>query len=197
MKIHKDVIELRKLVGGIKAVKGGASFPVKSAKELVIKLRAAADKLNMVMAGAIIESDVRTSRVKTPKGDEAEIVTVIHTVQFMSDDGSSLVFVGVGQGGDSQDKAAGKASTYAWKDAVLKGLCIPDADMIDSDDEEFPLGKPEKTTNAPPLREVLDAISSATDRASATSKVKEIMSKHKNWTPAERNQIGNALTSKV
>lgn len=137
-KILKDMVELRGLVGGLQAKRGGAPFPTKSAKELCIKLRASADSLGMVIAGGIISQSV--TQLPCERGTLCHAVT---TVRFMSDDGSYLDFVGSGHGGDvpsdkgtgGGDKAGGKASTYSWKDAVTKALCAPDQEMVDTDDE--------------------------------------------------------------
>ena len=44
--------------------------------------------------------------------------TLVHvkaTVRIMAPDGSYIDMVGSGHGGDGDDKAGGKASTYAWK----------------------------------------------------------------------------------
>jgi hypothetical protein len=67
----------------------------------------------------------------------------------MSSDGSYVDFVGSGHGSSSDDKAGGKASTYAWKDAIIKGLSMPDADMADTDDESVPLAKTATPTKKP------------------------------------------------
>ena len=63
------------------------------------------------------------------------LVHVVATVRLIAPDGSYLDCVGSGHGGDVDDKAGGKASTYAWKDAILKGLTIPHEDMVDTDDD--------------------------------------------------------------
>lgn len=131
-KILSDMIKLRDMVGGLQAKRGGAPFPTKSAKELIIKVRAAADSLNMVMAGACVAQTV----VQIPVEGKGTLCHVVGTYRFMSDDGSHLDFVGSGHGGDSSgDKAGGKASTYAQKDAICKGACLPDEEMVDTDDE--------------------------------------------------------------
>ena len=142
-KIWTDLVELRKKVGGLKAErKPGVTFAVKSAKDLMIKLRDAADELGMPVAGAIVESityDLPGIQVFSKPGIGC------HTsvkVMFMSSDGSNVIFAGSGHGTSNDDKAGGKASTYAWKDAVIKGLSLPDDDMIDTDDESSPITKP-------------------------------------------------------
>jgi len=49
---------------------------------------------------------------------------------------------GIGEGIDSGDKAAMKAASVAYREAWIKGLCIPDKDAIES--EQF---NPELTGN--------------------------------------------------
>lgn len=64
------------------------------------------------------------------------------------DSGESQVIVGYGHGIDSQDKSAGKATTYALKNALLYSFLVPtgaidDTDKTHSNDIETP--KPQRT----------------------------------------------------
>ena len=104
--------------------------------------------------------------------------TTRSVVRIEAEDGSYRDFVGTGQGADNQDKAGGKASTYAWKDALVKGLCLPDADMVDTDDEsdvvpvKRTLGakaatKPEASPDNPYLAEFNPSMSADARRAKA------------------------------
>jgi hypothetical protein len=122
--------KIRAHVGGLKSVKtpGGAAFPVRSGKELMIKLRAALDEYGY--DAPVV--DIEGGDVPTDKGTTAFLKA---TVELRCPDGSFTQFVGAGHGADRDDKAGGKASTYAWKDALTKGLSIPDAEMADTDDE--------------------------------------------------------------
>lgn len=164
MKILSDLIELRRKIGGLKAEKkaGGPNFPVKSAKDLMVKLRDAADEIGMPVAGAVVGQDFYYYPIITgvDKYGNTQYTTVVHCVcrvRFESSDGSFREFTGSGHGADTQDKAGGKASTYAWKDAVTKALSLPDAEMVDTDDEAAPI----TTSKAPTYGEVLKAIKSA------------------------------------
>lgn len=133
-KILSDIVKLRKMVGGLQARKvNGVPYAVKSARELDVKLREAADKLDMVMAGSVVYSSINPE-----PSDKGTKVHVTVTVRFMSDDGSYLDFMGVGSGQATDDKAGGKAFTYAHKVAVCKGCMLPDAEMVDTDDESIP-----------------------------------------------------------
>ena len=144
-KILKDLVELRKKIGGLKAErKPGITFAVKSAKDLLIRLRDAGDELNMPLVGAIVSSNTQLlGPIQVFNKDGIGCHTTV-VVRFMSSDGSYVDFAGSGHGTSNDDKAGGKAHTYAWKAAIINGLCLPDNDMVDTDDESKPVTIPEK-----------------------------------------------------
>jgi hypothetical protein len=197
-KIYKDIISLRELIGGLQAKKkdNGPKFAVKDAKELMLKLRAAGDKLGMPIVGAVVSQTTHhypTRDLGVNKYGTAMFGTMVHvtsTVRFMSDDGSFIDVVGSGHGGDDQDKAGGKASTYAWKDAILKGLSIPDAEMLDTDDEQ-PFQSFQKTT----LVSILNSIASVTSRDAAKALYKSI--DLDSYSDYEADQINKAMQDKL
>ncbi len=133
--IPLKLIALRKKVGGLQARKqtGGPAFAIKSSKELEIKLREACDDLDIPVCSPV---GVDGGNIDADRGTVA-FVKVVQRIGCM--DGSFIDFVGIGHGADAQDKAAGKASTYARKDALSKGLIAPDKEMVDTDDEESPI----------------------------------------------------------
>lgn len=144
--IHSKMLELRRAVGFLaaKKVQGGPMFPVRGAKELTQKLAQALNDLDLV--APVIEQKVSFLDVSNIPGNLTAsgkpvfrtLVHVVATVRLLAPDGSFVDMVGSGHGGDTDDKAGGKASTYAWKDAILKGLTIPDAEMVDTDDDPSP-----------------------------------------------------------
>lgn len=133
-KIGNDLIRLRKKLGGLEAKKiaNGPMYAVKSAKDLMIKVRDAGDELGMLMCGSVVHQEVR--EMPTDKGTK---VSITSTVRFMSSDGTYVDFVGTGGGMAPDDKAAGKAHTYSWKVAIVTGLSLPDKEMVDTDDDEI------------------------------------------------------------
>lgn len=142
--IHSKLRDLRIAVGGIKAQRqsGGPMFPVKSAKDLANKLGQALCDLDLV-APVVAQEITLVDTDKIPGNSTSSgkpvFRTLAHvkaTVRVGAADGSYVEFVGSGHGGDADDKAGGKATTYAWKDAILKGLTTPEQDMVDTDDEE-------------------------------------------------------------
>lgn len=142
--IHNMIRDLRRAVGELDAKKqsGGPMFPVKSAKELHQKLAEALDALNMV-AAPVDQSFAHVDCAEqipnnANKAGNTLFRTMVHvktTVRVIAPDTSYLDIVGSGHGGDVDDKAGGKASTYSWKDALLKGLTIPNEMLEDTDDE--------------------------------------------------------------
>jgi hypothetical protein len=144
--ILKDLVALRKAVGGLKAEqRQGVAYKVKDASVLMDKIREAGDELGMVMMGAPVNSvsyDVPGFEVYNKNAGKLVPQLVVHTtvtVRFMASDGSYVDFVGSGHGSSNDDKAGGKASTYAWKDAIIKALSLPNADLVDTDDEQVPM----------------------------------------------------------
>lgn len=135
--IFGKLLELRRRLGGLQAKRlkptqespKVPAFPVKSSKELMEKLRHAVDELELIVS----VHEVRLHPVQTEGGTCCYVTS---TIRVEAADGSFRDFRGAGAGIDRDDKAAGKASTYAWKDALLKGLSIPDKEMVDADDEE-------------------------------------------------------------
>jgi hypothetical protein len=141
--IHAKLRELRAEIGGLKAKKvaGGPQFPVRGAKELCQKLAQALNDLDMV--APVISQEVTLVDTKDIPGNASQsgkpvfrtLAHVKSTVRVGAPDGSYVDMVGSGHGGDVDDKAGGKADTYGWKIAILKGLTIPEEDMVDTDDE--------------------------------------------------------------
>jgi hypothetical protein len=140
--IHNLICELRRRVTLAAEKRSGVMFPVKDAKQLLQKLAEALNELNMT--AGVVRQDVKiidTSNI--PKNENAKgnpvFRTLVHcktTVRFTAPDGSFADFEGSGHGGDPDDKAGGKASTFSWKDAVLKGITIPAEELDDTDDEQ-------------------------------------------------------------
>ena len=143
--IHNMMKQLRLEVGAVEAVKSqdkyGPKFPVRGAKDLAQKLANALNKLNMeapVVAQEVTFFDTDKIPDNQRQSGTPVFRTLAHvkaTVRLIAPDTSFIDMVGSGHGGDVDDKSGGKASTYAWKDALLKGLSIPHEDMVDTDDD--------------------------------------------------------------
>lgn len=75
----------------------------------------------------------------TAKQKQSVFTQVVTKYLLLHESGESLELAGYGQGVDSQDKGAGKATTYALKYALLYAFLVPtgkidDTDAIHSDD---------------------------------------------------------------
>lgn len=155
--IHAGLIALRKAIGGLQAKKqaNGPQFAVKSAKDLGIKLRDALDETGLVC----FVVGQQGGNLEVEKGTAAYVQTLI---RVGAPDGSYVDFAGSGHGADRDDKAGGKASTYAWKDALVKGLNLPDAEMVDTDDEVGNSPVRKQATPLPSKEEVEESLRTAT-----------------------------------
>lgn len=154
-KIHTDLIALRKKIGNLEAKqRQGVMYKVKSWEELEEKLRLAADELEMPMAGSPVSQKHHYYEpiVGVDKNGKPQTMLIHHcesTIRFMSSDGSYVDFVGSGHGSGTDDKSGGKASTYAQKDGVLKGLRIPNNIIPDTDDAgKLPVKEKRAATSA-------------------------------------------------
>lgn len=162
-------LELRKKVGVVEAKKKeGVKFKVRSAEDLIDKIRATANKLGILIY----------PRTVTGKGHVVEDGTLAEqTVQVHAqavEDGSILAFEGFGLGADNQDKAGGKAGTYAFKAALIQALLAGGSanakalGVADTDDSDSPIegGVRAKTrTKAPSVEEVKASFDAAQDKA--------------------------------
>lgn len=155
--------DLRKRVGVIKAKKkDGVKFKVRSAEDLADKLRAAACEVGLLIYPVHAEGKGHV----VEDGTLAEVNLVLR-IQAISD-GSYLDVAGFGLGADNQDKAGGKASTYAWKAALIQTLLAGGAE--DTDDTDTPIkggvrpraaGKPTAAT----VKAALEAVQAGDEAA--------------------------------
>lgn len=130
--VFQKFAELRHEVGVLKAKKkDGVRFKVRSADELADKVRPAADRLGLLIYPVRVEA--RGHVVESGTLAEA---TVTLRVQAISDE-SYFDIVGFGLGADNQDKAGGKAGTYAWKTALVQALTA--GGEKDTDDTDTPI----------------------------------------------------------
>jgi hypothetical protein len=98
---------------------------------------------------------------KEIKQKQSVFTEVVATYLLMHESGESLEICGYGHGVDSQDKGAGKATTYALKYALLYSFLVPtgdidDADIVHSQEYSVKPNKPQvKIQKAPVIVEEL------------------------------------------
>lgn len=120
--------------------KKGVKFKVRDAAELVDKLRGITNSL-----GIIIYPGVAThGEGKVVEDGTLADVNMVLIAQSV-EDGSMLAFGGYGQGSDSQDKAGGKAMTYAAKAILIQAAMLGGSKtakalgVVDTDDTDTPI----------------------------------------------------------
>jgi hypothetical protein len=80
------------------------------------------------------EDDQYSNLVPKPKKSKQSILTDAHTTYLLiHESGESLSLAGYGQGVDSQDKGAGKATTYALKNALLDTFLVIKGEDMETD----------------------------------------------------------------
>lgn len=94
-------------------------------------------------------------KVNVMKQKQSVFIEVTTQYLLLHTSGESQVIAGYGNGIDSQDKAAGKATTYAMKNALLYTFMVPtgeidDTDKTHSDDIPVPQRKPQPKQVAEP-----------------------------------------------
>lgn len=149
--------ELRAKVGNLKAKKKeGVKFKVRSAEDLSDKLREAAIEIGLLIYPVKVEG----KGFVVEDGTLAEVNLTLRILALV--DGSFIDVMGFGLGADSQDKAGGKAGTYAWKTALIQTLLAGGAE--DTDDTDTPIkGGVRTKTGKPKGSDVAAALEAATD----------------------------------
>lgn len=130
--VLRKIAEVRKALGNLKAKKkDGVKFKVRSADELNDKLRPLCAEHGLL----IYPSRADGSGFPVEDGTLASVNLTLR-IQALSD-GSYIDVCGFGLGADNQDKAGGKAGTYAWKAALIQTFLAGGAE--DTDDTDTPI----------------------------------------------------------
>lgn len=100
------------------------------------------------------EDDTYNKKPPYPKKQKQSVFTKVKTkYMLLHESGEHIELAGYGHGVDPQDKGAGKATTYALKNALLYAFLTPvgkidDADTTHSNDIPAPQKAPELLTTA-------------------------------------------------
>ncbi len=124
--------ELRIRCGTLKATKKeGVRFMIRSLDRLVDLIRKPANDLGLLIYPA--QAAGKGFVVEDGTLAECNLTVRIQAIE----DGSYLDICGFGLGADNQDKAGGKAGSYAFKQALIQALLAGGAD--DTDDTDTPI----------------------------------------------------------
>lgn len=142
-------------------------------------------KNGLTMLPIDVEAKTEVSRwEETYQGQvkqKQSVFTEVHTKYLLlHESGESQIISGYGHGVDSQDKGAGKATTYALKYALLYSFLVPtgkidDADTTHSDQHESPKPQPKAK---PYLNENSDAFTKAVQFLASGGKIEDIEKKY-------------------
>lgn len=171
--------QLRKKVGVVEAKKkDGVKFKVRSSEDLIDKVREESNELGLLIYPTA--GDGKGHVVEDGTLAEQNLVVVAQAVE----DGSMLVFTGFGLGADQQDKAGGKAGTYAFKAALIQALLAGGKEnakklgVADTDDDDSPMPqgvKPKTRKSAPQPADVQALFDAAGTEAEYKAAVAECM----------------------
>jgi hypothetical protein len=208
--------QLRESVGVVEAKKkDGVKFKVRSAEDLIDKVRDRANELGILIypvpswgdkvggKGQMLET--RDSEGSTDfAGTTAEVSLVVRCQAI--EDGSYIELYGFGLGADNQDKAGGKAGTYAFKQALIQALLAGGKEnarklgVVDTDDSDTPI-QPATTRRAakdvdpstPPKGSQLNAVLAEVNRAQDRAAYEAALARAMTLKPAEQMQLKEAL----
>lgn len=147
--IAKAIIAVMKAVKGIDKTMtvGSGSMAYKGVADQEVKkvIGAAMEANGLCLLPIDIDAKAQMDRWVDDQGRQKQSVfTEVKTSYLlMHESGESVTIAGYGHGVDSQDKGAGKATTYALKYALLYAFMVPtgkidDADATHSDTHDAP-----------------------------------------------------------
>lgn len=135
IQVMKDIpgIEKNMTVGS-----GNYAYQGVSDKDVKEAVRKAMINNGLVIVPVDIQDNIQIDRWEENKGQyttlkQSVFTTVKVTYKLIHESGEELQVVGYGHGVDSQDKGAGKATTYALKYALLYLGLIPTGAIDDAD----------------------------------------------------------------
>ena len=111
-----------------KQTTGGGNFKYRGIDQVYEAVSPLLCENNVIIRPASIvrEEDIQAGKMR--------LVRLMVTYQAIcADDGSTMEFMGVGEGCDTSDKAAGKALSYAYKTALFQLFAIPVEGQEDTD----------------------------------------------------------------
>jgi len=136
--IATAIVKVMKAVKGVekKASVGSGSYGYKGVNDRDVKLvigeAMAENGLSLVPTG--VEATEKVDRWQDGTKTKQSIFTTVKTKYLLlHDSGESIELAGYGQGVDTQDKGAGKATTYALKNALLYTFLVPTGKIDDTD----------------------------------------------------------------
>ena len=138
--ITKAIIRVMNEVKGIdkSMTVGSGSYSYKGVSDQIVKeiLQPIMAKNGLAIVPTNVEAKVTTDRWEEGGKQKQSSFTEVHTkYMLLHESGEAIELAGYGHGVDTQDKGAGKATTYALKYALLYMFLIPTGKIDDTDAE--------------------------------------------------------------
>jgi len=141
----------------------------------------------------VFEQTSFTDKYGNPKN--RVFVEVVTKYSLVHESGEQIDLTGYGHGVDSQDKAAGKATTYALKYALLYTFLVPTGKIDDTDNthsaeiENKPPNRPLSSSNKSKPILSPEAWEKALERLKTGDADKELIRKSCNLTPEQEKEL--------
>lgn len=136
-----------------------------------------------------------------PKQKQSVFTEILATYQIThAESKETIKIMGYGHGQDSMDKSAGKATTYALKNALLYSYLVPtgaidDTDKTHSNDIQAPQQQQPQVSTEQAI-EAIAKLNNATDKEELITVWKEVLTREERLHPdviAESKKIGAKL----
>lgn len=136
--ILKVMEEVENIEKGLSVGTGSTSYKAVSDGDVRNALRKAMIKAELVIVPISVSAKTQIDRweeeTQYGKKMKQSVLTEAHTKYLLiHSSGESVELAGYGHGVDSQDKSAGKATTYALKNALLDTFLITKGEAEDTD----------------------------------------------------------------
>lgn len=157
VELIKAMLNVQNAVKGMEknSVVGKGNYQYNGTKDADVKevfnRELTANGLIVVPVG--IEETAKTERWEDRTGTKQSVFCKVKTkYKLLHVSGQYITLVGYGHGVDAQDKAAGKATTYAMKNMLLYTFCVPVRAIDDADTTHS------RDINTPPVKKATQPI---------------------------------------
>lgn len=193
-KIAEAIIKVRTEIKGLEKNMsvGSGSYGYKGISDYEVKklIKPLLDKHGLIVYPSSIESKSQVSSWEDSNNRRKQSVftevntkyTILHT------SGESIEIAGYGHGVDTQDKGAGKATTYALKYAMLYTFFIPTGKIDDTDNTHSEDLTQSIKTKVPPKESKAEEYQRAKAFASTTKDLQKLL-KSKDWFEQQGGEL--------
>lgn len=166
--ISKSILKVRKSINNIKknAMIGAGKYAYKGILDKDVKniVGTAMAENGLSLLPIKVKPTIKIDRWEEGNRVKQSVFTEVETKYLLlHESGESIEISGYGHGVDSQDKGAGKATTYALKYAMLYLFLLPTGEIEDADNthsKDLPVPqKPELNTNTEKWAKAIEALS--------------------------------------